>query len=384
LGESPRWLFRRGRRDDAYRALLRTCDVEKADAAMAAMAAVGDDVVSLAASGAKRETLLQRRYVYPFILACTILACTQLTGANSIIGYNTTILLQSGLDDVQAHWGYVLFNTCGCLATIIALLLVDRKGRTFLLSLGTAGIMAALFSVGILFYRIETQQIDCREQVQLFVTAEQTCELRFDQAMSDRLLANSVTLGQPTTLMIIHSYGGFRTATSVVRSDDALAKPIIISRTKSLPKSAVNAFLSNPFADLVAAQTAPLKIENAMVTPVPNVTNGWLTAICLCVFKAFFAIGPGVCVWLALSELMPTRIRSMGMSIALLINNVISATIAAVFLPTVGHYGYSTIFFIFAGFTAIYFMVARFILPETKGRTLEEIEQEFAGKKAAD
>ena len=38
------------------------------------------------------------------------------------------------------------------------------------------------------------------------------------------------------------------------------------------------------------------------------------------VFMAFFAVGPGVCVWLALSELMPTRIRSNGMSIALLIN----------------------------------------------------------------
>ena len=71
---------------------------------------------------------------------------------------------------------------------------------------------------------------------------------------------------------------------------------------------------------------------------------------------AFFAVGPGVCVWLALSELMPTRIRSNGMSIALLLNQFVSTTIAAVFLPTVGNYGYAAMFFFWSGCTVIYFL----------------------------
>ena len=58
-------------------------------------------------------------------------------------------------------------------------------------------------------------------------------------------------------------------------------------------------------------------------------------ALALFSFIAFFAVGPGVCVWLALSELMPTRIRSMGMSIALVINQLVSTTLAVVFLPVV-------------------------------------------------
>jgi MFS transporter, SP family, solute carrier family 2 (myo-inositol transporter), member 13 len=95
----------------------------------------------------------------------------------------------------------------------------------------------------------------------------------------------------------------------------------------------------------------------------------------------FFAVGPGVCVWLALSELMPTRIRSNGMSIALLLNQAVSMTIAAIFLPTVGKYGYATMFLAFAGFTVIYFITAAFFLPETKGKTLEEIEEHFSGHK---
>jgi predicted MFS family arabinose efflux permease len=67
------------------------------------------------------------------------------------------------------------------------------------------------------------------------------------------------------------------------------------------------------------------------------------------------------------------------MSIALLINQSVSTIIAAVFLPTVGKYGYATVFFIFAGCTVVYFLAAAFLLPETKNKTLEEIEEIFRG-----
>jgi MFS family permease len=97
----------------------------------------------------------------------------------------------------------------------------------------------------------------------------------------------------------------------------------------------------------------------------------------------FFALGPGVCVWLALSELMPTRIRSNGMSIALVINQLVSTTLSGIFLPFVSKHGYSSMFFMFAGFTVVYLLVAAFLLPETKGKTLEEIEAYFEGKAAS-
>jgi hypothetical protein len=78
---------------------------------------------------------------------------------------------------------------------------------------------------------------------------------------------------------------------------------------------------------------------------------------------------------------MPTRIRSNGMSIALLINQAVSTTIALVFLPSVGKHGYAAMFLLFAGCTVVYFVTATFFLPETKGKTLEEIEEHFEGKK---
>ena len=78
------------------------------------------------------------------MLACVILACNQLTGVNSIIGYNTTILIQAGLGDRRRTRLHLLFTLVNFLTTIGAVVLVDRKGRKFLLSLGTAGVIVSL------------------------------------------------------------------------------------------------------------------------------------------------------------------------------------------------------------------------------------------------
>ncbi|MGA8940779.1 MAG: MFS transporter, partial [Acidobacteriaceae bacterium] len=108
IAESPRWLYLRGKHDKALAALLRSRSTEAAHLELDEMAALASQ------PGAAKKatgTLLRRKYVVPFLLACVILACNTATGINSIIGYNTDILLQSGLSDVGAHWGYVLFTT---------------------------------------------------------------------------------------------------------------------------------------------------------------------------------------------------------------------------------------------------------------------------------
>jgi MFS family permease len=383
VAESPRWLCRRGKTEAAHAALLRSRTAEQAEIELKEMeetAAAEKNKTSTTGEKIK-ESLLRRKYVIPFVLACIILACTQLTGVNSIIGYNANILIQAGLDDRQAHLGYVILTLVNFLMTIGAVMLVDRKGRKSLLSLGSLGIIVSLICVGGLFRQTEKLRVDCKSAVQAMVASDQTLTLPFNETTASNLLAGRTICGEPVSLIVIYTYGDFRAATAVARSEDAAAKPVEITRANCVPPNKVVAFFSNPFANLDVARTAPLKIENALVTPVPSEHSGWLVAICLFIFMAFFGIGPGVCVWLALSELMPTRIRSNGMSIALLINQAVSTTIAAIFLPTVGKYGYSTMFFVFAGFTVIFFVTAAFFLPETKGKTLEEIEEHFEGRK---
>jgi sugar porter (SP) family MFS transporter len=388
VAESPRWLFRKGRKEAARAALLRSRTEEQAAVELAEMEQIAAAEQAKAAQGesSAKESLLRRKYVIPFILACVILACNQATGINSVIIYSTTIFIQAGLSDLQAHHGSLYLTFVNFLATIAAVILVDRKGRKFLLSLGTAGIIVSLICAGIVFYGTEKQRVDCSQAVQAMVSRDQKLNLNFNKT-ARRLLESAggqagAIADKPSTLIVIYSYGDFGAATTVARSDDASGKTLEITRDGCVPDTKVAAFFSNPFANLEAAKTAPLKIDHALITPVPPERTGWITALCLFAFIALYAVGPGVCVWLALSELMPTRIRSNGMSIALLLNQAVSTIIAAVFLPTVGHYGYSTMFFGWAAATVIYFMTAAFFLPETKGKTLEEIEEHFEGKNA--
>ncbi len=97
VSESPRWLFRRGKREAAYAALLRSRTTAQADTELAEMeqtaaaekakTSTGAEVVGVKVVGVKtKESLLHRKYVIPFVLACIILACNQATGVNSIIG----------------------------------------------------------------------------------------------------------------------------------------------------------------------------------------------------------------------------------------------------------------------------------------------------------
>jgi SP family myo-inositol transporter-like MFS transporter 13 len=383
--ESPRWLYRRGRQEKAQAALLRSRSPQQATIELQEMETASMPVRT---TGEKvSDSLLRRKYVIPFLLACVILACNTATGVNSVIIYNTGILLQSGLSDLQAHWGYVLLTVVNFCFTAVGMSLVDRKGRKFLFILGTSGIIVSMIIVGIIFLSTEKRSVDCRAQVQTLVGPGQDLSLKFDPAEAQELLQNLGGAGSAidtrrASFAIIYSYGDFTGTTSYVRSDDPSAAPLKITRSDSVPDNKVTAFFENPFADVDAARTAPLKIEKAVVGGVPESSHGWLVAICLYTFMAFYALGPGVCVWLALSELMPTRIRSNGMSVALVLNQLVSTTLAAIFLPFVSKHGYSSMFFLFAGFTVIYFLTAAFLLPETKGKTLEEIEAHFEARGA--
>src|ERR1039458_3728547 len=181
--ESPRWLFRRGEKERALAALLRSRTSEQADIEFKEMEATALVAKAKLEPGQTvKDSLLRRKYVIPFLLACAILFCNQATGVNSIIGYNTSILLQSGLSDLLAHWGYVIFTVVNFLVTMVGMMLVDRKGRRFLLILGTAGIIVSLAGVGILFLRTEAASLDARGAVQAMAGANQELSLRFDRA----------------------------------------------------------------------------------------------------------------------------------------------------------------------------------------------------------
>jgi MFS transporter, SP family, solute carrier family 2 (myo-inositol transporter), member 13 len=291
--------------------------------------------------------------VIPFIIACVILACNQATGINSILGFLVVILKQAGMSASLATRGDVAVKVLNCVMTLVAVALVDKKGRTFLLKIGTGGIIIALVAAGLAFLAFESKRIDVREKVQAAVSGG-----GLTLPVNEATLGPAVA-GRPMALTVFFSYGGGDKVETVLSNDP------------------------DPVLRIAPEPNTPPVIRRAMYGPVPTEATGWLVTALLCLFIASFSVGPGVVVWLALSELMPTRIRSTGMGIALLLNQGVATLIAAVFLPTVGYFGYSAMFFFWAACTVIYFITAAFFLPETKGKTLEEIEEYFeaGGKK---
>ncbi|WP_082551760.1 MFS transporter [Massilia sp. Root351] len=415
LAESPRWLARRGRAEAALASLLRTRpaaeaqaelrDILQAQAAPATDPAAASNADARADAGggsagawaapanaaSASDPLLSRRYLLPFLLACLVLALTQATGINSILAYVVNILNQAGLSGATANMADVGLKVVNAVMTVVAVVLVDRKGRKFLLMLGSGGIVVALLAAGLLFRSAESGQQDVRAAVETRIH-DDSLALRLDGATL-RALGGAEKDGaaQPggvaQQLVVAYAYGPF-TNVQTRRSDDPALLELRMTRGDTVqPDSVIGAFFRrlhlNPFANPADAVNAPLRIDKAYLAQVPPVSHGWQVALAIFLFVASFAVGPGVCVWLALSELMPTRIRSNGMSIALLINQFVSTVIAAVFLPTVGQHGYATMFFYGAGCAVLYFLTAAFLLPETKGKTLEAIEAHFDRRRSA-
>ncbi|MBQ8113224.1 MAG: MFS transporter, partial [Kiritimatiellae bacterium] len=103
----------------------------------------------------KPETLLQRRYVIPFLLACLVLTLNKTTGMSSFTSYLVTILHSAGFEGIFANWGQLAVKLTNMLVTIAAAALVDRKGRTWLLRVGTGGMTIGLAAIGMVFFAIE-------------------------------------------------------------------------------------------------------------------------------------------------------------------------------------------------------------------------------------
>ncbi len=218
------------------------------------------------------DSLFSRRYVIPFLLACLVLTFNKTTGMSSFTSYLVTILHSAGFEGIFANWGQLAVKLTNMLVTIAAAMLVDKRGRTWLLKVGTGGMTVGLAAIGCVFLAIE----------------------RFGVEASN--------------------------------------------------------------------------------------FTGLLALFAFFFMQVFYALGPGLCVWLVLSELMPLRIRANGMAIALFMNQLVAWGLASWFRPWVAAWGWSSMFFFFAVNGVLYFITVLFI-PETKGKSLEELERLFEVKK---
>lgn len=344
--ESPRWLFRRGRKERAAEVLRQSREPALAELELREM----EELTGLAAERrqAGGDSLWQRQYVVPLLLAVMLLAINQATGIVAVFTFPVVMLHQCGLSESAASHTGVWLALTNFTVTILGVLLVDRLGRRRLLRIGT-GILILALSVGVFtFWHVESGWQDVSTRLQQAVTGN---------TLTLPVTAMAPAAAGPVQVNVVYAYDG-REQMALVRSD--AADPVL--SLKPDPK----------------APAAGLKILRAKFSAAPDAATGRRIFACLLLYIAGFAFGPGVCLWLLSAELLPTRVRSLGMGVGVLANALVSIGTTAAFLPVVGNYGYAAMWGLWLLCTIAYFLFATFALPETKGKTLEEIEAHFA------
>lgn len=106
---------------------------------------------------------------------------------------------------------------------------------------------------------------------------------------------------------------------------------------------------------------------------------GLITSVSLIACVAFFAIGLGPVFWLMISEIYPTRVRGLAMSIATVTNWVTNLVVALTFPELVSLIGESATFMLYAALTVAILVFTWRLVPETRGKTLEQIQAHWQG-----
>jgi sugar porter (SP) family MFS transporter len=103
-------------------------------------------------------------------------------------------------------------------------------------------------------------------------------------------------------------------------------------------------------------------------------SRGWIAVASLMAYVGSFAVGLGPVFWLVLSEIYPLRIRGRAMSVGTTANWSANLIVALSFLTLTEVVGKAATFWLYAVVSIGAWLFAFFLVPETKGKTLEEIE----------
>lgn len=101
--------------------------------------------------------------------------------------------------------------------------------------------------------------------------------------------------------------------------------------------------------------------------------QGWAASVCLVLFLLSHAIGQGTVIWVLIAEIFPTAVRGQGQSVGAFTHWTMSAIITLVFPIAVDKTIPEVIFGVFGAFMILHLLWAIFCVPETKGKSLEEL-----------
>ena len=318
IPNSPRWLLLKDRFSDAKKVLNQIHGDKRGS----------KEIISIEKninadkhqSGLKLNELFKPSLIFILSVGLIVGILQQITGINAVYFYATSIFEQTGIGTDAAFSSGVLLSTISVIFTFVAIYLIDKMGRRPLLLIGTAGIAFSLLLCAYGFNQATYQ-----------LSETQINQLDFKDA--EKLIP---------------------VANTIYESD--------VDFKNDLKKALGNKVYSK---------------NDGAILEVATTINANLILIGILGFIACFAFSLGPVMWVLLSELYPLKVRGLAIGVIAFVNSLISSLVQLVFPWELSNFGNALTFFIFGSIAFLGFFILLKILPETKGKSLEELEQEF-------
>ncbi len=315
---SPRWLYSQNRTEQGHGVLVRLHGEELATEESAAIAKhlLEEQHIEKATFAEMFKPHL--RFIVGIGLIIGILQ--QATGINAIYFYATSIFKQTGIGTDASFTSGVLLSFISVLFTVVAMVTIDRFGRRPLLLLGIGGIATSLLLCAYGFsqakYELTTDKIAQLENVDQAVLSE----------AKDVAFASDVAFKK--------------------RMKELLGPDVYAKNEGAILEAAID-------------------------------MNATIVLVGVMGFIACFSFSLGPVMWVLLSELYPNKIRGMAIGIIGLVNSFTAWIVAQIFPWELSNLGNSVSFLIFGVIALGGFFLLLKILPETKGKSLEQLEAEL-------
>jgi len=325
---SPRWLFTRGRTAEGHVILQQLHGQDEGDAEAKAIKDSMEAQAGVARGG--YVELFNPKLGFVLLVGLAIGVLQQSTGINAVFFYAVSIFKQTGIGQDAAFASGLLLSTVNLLFTFVGIFLIDRLGRRPLMLIGIAGIAVSLMLCAFAFYQATYE-----------LTDEGIATLKESGGFSSQDL---VVLASQTNQKFENDVD-FKQ-----KMKDSLGKEVYDSNEGGI-----------------------LEVATKM--------NAKLVLAGILGFIACFAFSLGPVMWVMLSELYPNRIRGLAIGVIGFVNSCTAWFVSYIFPWEVSNLGNAISFLIFGLIAAFGFFLLFFILPETKGRSLEELEAELVLKR---
>jgi len=317
IPKSPRWLVLKGRIDEARSVLSKILPKDIIETEIQGIKeSLSEESVKVSYTD-QIKSLFDSKLKTAAIIGITFAIVQQIIGINAILFYAPTIFQQLGLGQDAAFSQAIWVGLISVVFTVLALLLIDKVGRR---PMTLGGLLWAGLSLTICAY-------------------------------------------------------GFSQATYILTGDD-------INAIANIDASKLQAIIGIEYNSDVAFKAAIESslganeanlFENALIQKAGNLP-GTLILFGIMSFIAAFQFSVGPIMWIVFSEVFPTRVRGIAIPACAMVTSIVSVLIQQFFPWQLTNMGARDIFLFYAVMSILGLIALFKFLPETKNKTIEEIE----------